>query len=169
MVSTERIGYSPLQIILHWSIAVLVVFQLLFGESMGAVMRAAARHVTPSAADQRMASLHYWVGIAVLLLAAGRLAVRMVQGAPRTAGLSPLAVRAAQAAHALFYLLLILVPVTGLLGYYLGDPWGDLHTLGKPAFIILIAIHASAAVFHQFWVKDGTLSRMLVPRRRMEM
>ena len=110
-----------------------------------------------------MASLHYWVGIAVLVLAGVRLAVRLVQGAPPTVGLSPLAVRAAHVAHSLFYLLLILVPVTGLLGYYFGDPWGDLHTLGKPAFIMLIAVHASAALFHQFWVKDGTLRRMFVP------
>ncbi len=163
MVSTERIGYSPVQIILHWTIAALVIFQLIFGESMGAVMRAARRHTIPSPSDQTLASLHYWVGIAVLVLVGVRLAVRLVQGAPPTVGLSPLAERAAQVAHSLFYLLLILVPVTGLLGYYFGNPWGDLHTLGKPAFIILIAIHASAALFHQFWVKDGTLRRMLVP------
>ena len=152
-----------MQIILHWTIATLVIFQLIFGESMGAVMRAATRNTTPSPADQQLASLHYWVGIAVLVLVGVRLAVRLVQGVPRTVGLSQLAVRAAQVAHSLFYLLLILVPVTGLLGYYFGDPWGDLHTWGKPAFIILIAIHAGAALFHQLWVKDSTLRRMFVP------
>jgi cytochrome b561 len=52
--------------------------------------------------------------------------------------------------------------VTGLLGYYLGDPWGELHTLGKPVFIVLIAVHAAAALFHQFWIRDNTLRRMLV-------
>jgi cytochrome b561 len=35
----------------------------------------------------------------------------------------------------------------------------------KPAFIILIAIHALAALYHQFWLKDGTLKRMLAPGR----
>ena len=164
MASTERLGYSQAQIALHWTIAALVIFQLLFGESMGAVRRAAYRHVAASPTDQLMASLHYWFGIAILVLAVVRLAVRLVKGAPPSVGLSPLAVRAAELAHSLFYLLLVLVPVTGLLGYYFGDPWGDLHTLGKPAFIVLIAIHASAALFHQFWIKDGTMRRMLVPR-----
>ncbi len=164
MVSTERTGYSPVQIFLHWAIAALVLFQLIFGESMGAVVEAADRNTTASPDDQRLASLHYWFGLAILVLVAVRLAVRLAQGAPDTVGVAPLARRAAQLAHWLFYLLLILVPVTGLLGYYFGDPWGDLHTWGKPAFIVLIAIHASAALFHQFWVKDGTLRRMLVPR-----
>lgn len=164
MVSTERIGYSPVQIVLHWTIAALVVFQLIFGESMGAVVRAAHRNTTASPGDQQLASLHYWFGIAILALAGARLVVRLLEGAPPPVGLSPLMARAAKLTHSLFYVLLILVPVTGLLGYYFGDPWGDLHTWGKPAFIILIAMHASAALFHQFWVKDGTLRRMLVPR-----
>ncbi len=32
----------------------------------------------------------------------------------------------------LFYVLLVLVPITGLLDHYFGDPWGELHTWGKP-------------------------------------
>ena len=164
MDSTERTGYSTVQILLHWTIAALVIFQLIFGESMGAVADAMRDNITASPTDQQLASLHYWFGIAILALVAIRIGVRLYRGAPPSNGMSPLAERAAQLAHTLFYLLLIVVPVTGLLGYYLGDPWGDLHTWGKPAFIVLIAIHASAALFHQFWIKDGTLRRMLVPR-----
>ncbi len=162
MTSPKPIGYSTLQIALHWTIAALVAFQLIFGESMTAVVDALSENETPSPTDQQLASLHYWFGLAVLFLVAVRLALRLVRGAPPSVGVSSLAAKSADLAHALFYLLLIAVPITGLLGYYVGDPWGDLHTWGKPAFIILIAIHATAALFHQFWVKDGTLRRMLV-------
>ena len=34
MTTHEKLGYSSIQIALHWSIAALVLFQLIFGESM---------------------------------------------------------------------------------------------------------------------------------------
>jgi cytochrome b561 len=40
---------------------------------------------------------------------------------------------------------------------------GDIHALAKPVFIVLISIHAAAALFHQLWLRDGTLKRMLLP------
>ncbi len=64
----------------------------------------------------------------------------------------------------MFYALLVVVPVTGLLGYYYGDPYGELHTYAKPVFIGLIALHVAASLYHQFWRKDGLLMRMLTPR-----
>jgi cytochrome b561 len=73
--------------------------------------------------------------------------------------------KAAALSHAAFYALLVAAPILGVLAYYLGKPFGDLHELCKPALIILIGAHAAAALFHQFWLKDGTLRRMLVPGR----
>ncbi len=39
----------------------------------------------------------------------------------------------------------------------------DLHELAKPAFVFLIAVHVVAALWHQFWLKDGLLVRMKRP------
>ncbi len=66
--------------------------------------------------------------------------------------------------HWLFYALLIAVPVTGLLGYYYGDPYGELHSFAKPLFIGLIALHVAASLYHQFWRTDGLLMRMIRPQ-----
>jgi len=71
---------------------------------------------------------------------------------------------AAKLSHLAFYVVLVLMPVTGLLAFYVGDPYGDIHELGKPLLIALIALHAFAALYHQFWLKDGTLRRIVVPR-----
>jgi cytochrome b561 len=159
-------GYSALQISLHWLIAALVLFQLLFGESMTTVIDAAEEGTAPSGSDQFFANWHYWVGIAILVLVAVRVVVRLRQGAPPAVSGSPGWMEiTAKISHWLFYALLVAVPVTGLLAIYVSDSFGDIHTLGKPAFIILIAVHAAAALFHQFWIKDGTLRRMLVPAR----
>lgn len=166
MSRTTQPGYSALQILLHWVIAALVLFQLVFGESMSMVSRAARRGETAAASDITLASAHYWVGIAILVLVALRLVVRLTQGAPAPASdAGSLMARAATAGHILFYVLLVAVPVTGLLAVYVSNEFGEIHELGKPAFIILIVVHAAAALFHQFWLKDGTLRRMFVPAR----
>lgn len=164
-VTARREGYRLSQVVLHWSIAALVIFQLVFGESMAEVVEAAEEGGTAPPLDQSLASAHYWVGIAVLALVALRLALRIRLGVPGATGETPLLALAATTVHAVFYVLLVLVPVTGLLAYYVGDPWGDVHEIGKPVFIVLILLHTAGALFHQFWLRDGTLRRMLVPRR----
>lgn len=164
MAKTSKTGYSGLQIGLHWIIAALVLFQLIFGESMTAVVDAVDEGGTASSSDQLVGTAHYWVGLAILVLVAIRLAVRIRQGAPAHApGRAPFTVLAATAMHWGFYGLLFAVPVFGLLAYYFGGSFGDIHALAKPVFIVLIGLHAAAALFNQFVLRDGTLKRMLVP------
>ena len=55
------------------------------------------------------------------------------------------------------------MPVTGPLGYFYGDRYGEWHTYGRPVFIGLIALHVAALLYHQFWRKDGLLMRMVRP------
>lgn len=165
-MTETRAGYSSYQIALHWIIAALVLFQLFFGESMTTVQDAAEEGTALSPTDQTLGSAHYWVGLAILALLLIRLVVRVSSGAPEPAGSGPSWMEvAARVSHGLFYLLLLATPIVGLLAFYVGDPWGDIHSLNKPVFIVLIAIHALAALFHQFWLRDGTLKRILVPAR----
>jgi cytochrome b561 len=164
MADRRRPGYSGIQISLHWIIAALVLFQLLFGESMTQVRDAAETGAPSSATDQTLATAHYWVGISILVLIVVRLAVRLINGAPQPLG-QTMTVWAAKIVHAVFYILLFAVPATGLLTVYVSDTFGDIHSLGKPIFICLIAAHALGALYHQFWHRDGTLKRIVVPER----
>ena len=154
-------SYTLAQIALHWSIAALVIWQLVFGESMQALEHPEGA----SATDTFLANSHLVVGFAVLALVAVRIVLRLVNGAPPPEESSRAAAILARAAHAAFYLLLVAVPVTGILAFYFGLPTGELHELGKPAFIVLIALHVAATAWHQFVRHDGTLRRMLVPAR----
>lgn len=162
MADRVRTGYSGAQISLHWIIAALVIFQLIFGEDMSKAIKATERGVDLSPSQVLWADVHYYVGIAILVLILLRLTARFTWGAP------PLLQQgwmrsAARTSHAAFYVLLLAAPGLGLLAYYLGNPFGGMHSLCKPLLIALIGIHAAAALFHQFWIKDGTLLRMLVP------
>jgi cytochrome b561 len=157
-------GYTVTQISLHWLIAALVLFQLLFGESMEAAVDAAEEGEAVSGSDLWLSGAHYWVGISILCLVALRLALRLTSKTPNVRP-TTLMDWAATTLHWLFYALLFLVPVSGLLALYVNDEIGDIHKLAKPVFIVLIAMHAAAALYHQFVVKDGALRRMLVPGR----
>ena len=162
-MSAARQGYSGLQILLHWLIAALVLFQLIFGESMAEVKDALEQGLVPDPAEQTMADAHYWVGIAILVLVALRLIVRVTQGAPAPIGAGP-QILIAKVIHAIFYLLLVAVPVTGLLAVYVNEEIGEVHEIGKPLFIAFIVLHALGALFHHFKLKDETLRRMFVPK-----
>ena len=163
MSQTTSPGYSLAQITLHWLIAALVLFQLVFGESMVAVVDAAEEGGTASPGDILLSGWHYWVGIAILGLVVVRLGLRLTTGAsqPRPTSLIEWA---ASSLHWLFYALLFMVPISGLMTLYVNPEIGDIHSLAKPVFIVLILAHAGAALYHQFVVKDGTLRRMLVPK-----
>ena len=166
MAAATSPGFSRLQIVLHWLIAALVVFQLVFAEAMEEMVEAAEEGERLSAGDAFLGSAHYWFGIAILALVALRIVLRLRTGAPAQArGAGSASQLAAKAVHLLFYVLLVAVPILGLLAYYFGDPWGEVHQLAKPAFILLIAVHAGAALYHQFVLRDGTLRRMLVAER----
>lgn len=158
-------GYTATQIALHWLIAALVIFQVVFGESMVDAMKAAKDGTELSAGTAFLADAHLYVGIAVLLLTVVRFVVRLGNGAPPPpASASAIQARIADVLHWLFYAMLFAAPVSGLVAWYLIPDIGNLHALFKPAFVILVALHAAAALWHHFVARDTVLRRMLVPK-----
>jgi cytochrome b561 len=154
-------GFSKTQIALHWVVGILIILQLVFGESMTDVYRAFRRS---GAADLTTAAwAHIIFGVVILILALWRLSLRLTRGAPAApAGENKVLELAGMASHWVLYALMIMVPITGLAAWY-GDiaTAGELHELAKPAFIILISLHVAAALYHQYGLKDGLLKRMM--------
>lgn len=157
-------GYSGIQILLHWVIGLLIVFQLIFGEDMGQAWNTFEKGGVPVMGT--MVWAHILVGIAVLLLALWRLTLRLTRGAPPAPkGESAAATLAAHITHWTFYALMILFPVTGLLAWYGGyEAMAEVHQFFKPVLIVLILLHLVAALWHQFWLKDNLLARMKGPQ-----
>ena len=160
----ETASYTLSQILLHWAIAALVLWQLVFGESLPKVEHMTASGETVGATDAFLASSHLWAGFAILGLVIIRLALRLRRGAVPAEG-TPLAALAARIMHDLFYVLLFLMPITGIGAYFFDLPTGEIHELGKPVLIVLIAGHVAAALWHLVLKRDGTMRRMLVPVR----
>lgn len=156
-------GYSTAQIRLHWVIAALIVGQLIFGEDMGAAWDAVEEGAIPQMG--LMVWGHILAGIAVLGLVVWRLGLRFGRGAPPPPETgSNLAHMAAHLGHWALYALMVALPVTGLMAWYGGiEAAAEIHTIMKPVTIILIAVHIAAALWHQFYLKDGLLLRMKQP------
>jgi cytochrome b561 len=181
--------YGAIAIVLHWTIAVLILTQIGLGWYMN--------HVLPdhSPAQDRIETLHISIGLTTLLLIAVRIVVRLVRPPPPLPSEHPAWLRLlAGASHLLFYLLMLALPLSGwALVSVRGEPfhfWGlgwpslpglgfltgpehrpqrhslqDLHT-DYLVWIALanLALHVAGALKHQF---DGhpVLWRMLPGRR----
>lgn len=159
-------GYSPTQIGLHWVIAALVLFQILFGDWIKDLGRALNRGTTPDTATLVLGNLHVWVGIAILGLTLWRLALRVTRGTPAPAGGNAITLGLMKATHGLFYVLLLVMPLTGLVAWFLGvHDAGEVHEAMKPVFVLLIVLHVLAVVWHRIVLKDDTMARMLRPGR----
>lgn len=160
-----RTGYSGLQIGLHWLIVAMVAVQLLIGESMTEMIEAAEEGEVASPEDVLWGNVHLWLGIAILVIMLVRLFLRLAQGAPQHAGdASPLTKLAAAALHGTLYVVLLAAPISGLVAYYRLADTGEVHGESRPILIVLVLLHALAAISNQFVRKDGTLSRMLRPQ-----
>ena len=154
-------GYSLVQIILHWTIAALVVFQLAVNEGVQDAFK--DRSDGKQTDDEIESALHIVVGLTIFTLAVVRLAVRMWRGAPEGHSTNPWIVNfAGHAAHLLLYGFLFAMPLTGAIAWFTGlELSAELHELGRLILIPLILLHALGALAEHFVFRTDSLKRML--------
>ncbi|MDX1593731.1 MAG: cytochrome b [Gammaproteobacteria bacterium] len=175
-----KTGYGWFSILLHWAVALLVFG--LFG--LGLWMVDLGYY---DAWYQRAPWWHKGLGVTMLALVLVRLAWRRANPVPRPmAGHAAWEVRLSRAVHRLFYLLLLLLALTGyLMVTAAGDglevfDWfvipatlsdvdgqedlaGDLHRWLAWTTVGLAGLHAAGALKHHLLDRDATLKRMLRP------
>jgi cytochrome b561 len=161
--------------ILHWSMAALILAMLLIGAGM--VSTATARYPA-------LLAWHRPIGLAILVLALIRIAVRLThRPPPLPADLPPLQAAAAKGSHALLYALMVAMPLIGWgmqsAGGYPITVWKGVtlfpilphnivvygwlrfaHGLLAYAFFLLILAHVGAAFFHGLVRRDGVFESM---------
>ncbi|NIZ08565.1 cytochrome b [Pseudooceanicola sp. HF7] len=151
--------YSKPQIYLHWAIALLVLFQLIFDMGMG---RAFHQMMEGTATGPGLAIVHIVVGVTVLVLMIARLGLRLTRGAPPLPQEEPGPLKAlAGIVHWVFYALLVLIPLSGLAAWF-GQvaPAAGAHEVLTTLLWAVIALHVAGALYQQFVLKTGLLRRM---------
>lgn len=162
MSATTPASYSIPQKAIHWLMALLIFFNLIFSDNIEAWDHAMDEgKVTPDIIAG--ANIHAYVGIAILALAVLRLALRFAQGAPAApAEEPPLFQLAAKLAHGGLYLLFFLMPISGMMKYYADiDLAGFLHAGPmKLVLWVLVVGHIAAIPVHHFFWKTNVAMRM---------
>jgi cytochrome b561 len=155
-------GYSRVQILLHWVVAALIIFQIVGHEPMADAWGVVETGGTPVMSV--MVWGHINAGIAVLLLVLWRIGLRLSRGAP-LAPAGPAPIRwAGKITHLALYGLMVLVPLSGMAAWFGGvAAAAEAHEVMKNLILILVLLHVGAALYHQFLVKDGLMDRMRKP------
>jgi cytochrome b561 len=167
--------FTPLQRTLHWVMAVCILAMLFIGVGMASTV--APKYLT-------LVAIHKPLGIAILILALIRLAVRLRYGAPPLPVDLPEPMKlAAHLSHYALYALMIALPLIGWAMLSAGDypvilwpsVWlpqvlplsPSLHTALWNAhfylaflFFALILMHVAAALFHALIRRDGVFDAM---------
>lgn len=176
MSESGNTTFSKLTVLLHWATVLLFIgvycsmeFRDIFDKG--------------TAGRELMKSSHYWFGLTILFLLLLRLVARFSQHTPAITPPQPKwQHRLAIGVHLALYALMLLMPILGWLLMsaegkelsYLGlslpalmapnELWAerfeDLHELGAKAGYALIAVHALAALFHHYVLRDNTVKRM---------
>lgn len=179
--SPER--YGAVSQALHWLTAILVVAAWLLGTFDDVLPKGPARDAGLFA--------HMTFGLAMLALLAVRLPWRLVDRppTPEPATAAIWAQRVAHFTHWMLYALLAGVVATGIVLQFargrplpliglaeIASPWPSdrafarsvkgVHELFANALLVLAVLHATAALFHHWILRDRTLVRMLPRLRR---
>lgn len=158
-------GYSSLQIGLHWAVVVLVSFQYVAHRGIEAAWNALRRDQVPAADAAALTNLHIGTGILVLLLATARISLRLTRGAPPPPADEPWLLQLlSEVVHVAIYALLILLPLSGLVAWFLAVPAASsIHGLLTNALLLAIVLHVAGALFQHFIRRSDVLMRMLRP------
>jgi cytochrome b561 len=152
--------YRPLQIALHWGIALLILALFVFEDEMGRALRTALNGGTVS--YSLGLGFHVFGGLTVLALVIWRLVLRRVVGVPPVPQNDPpMQKLAAHAVHLVLYAVMVLLPMAGAAAWFGGvAAAGEAHEVLGTVLQVVIAAHVLAALWHQFWLKDGLINRM---------
>ena len=169
--------YSKIAILFHWAIAILIGANILL---------ATLSEDLPRAVRAAYMSPHKAIGISILLLSVGRILWRLGHRPPSLPDkVEGLQAKVGHTVHILFYVLMIVMPLTGWLmigangraapvdffglftvdmaiGKYamVADIAHESHEFLATPFIVLIGLHVLGALKHQFMDRLPFLQRM---------
>jgi len=170
-------GYGAVAKFMHWGIVILIIVQYFLAE--------ASEELPDGSGKLDMITRHKSLGMLLLLLALARIGWKLAnRGLPPPVPMPNAQRIAAAAGHGLLYLLLLAQPISGWMmssaaGYPvslfglvefpalvgenhdLHESLEEVHEVLFTVLAVVAVLHAVAALYHHFFVKDDTLRRML--------
>ncbi len=158
-MATEK-TYSKTQIILHWTIVLLVLIQYVANDSISALWR---DRMTGAIANTPVPDIHVAFGIAIFVLMIWRIWLVFTNAAPALPANEPRALQIlARSVQGLIYLSLFALPLSGSAAWFFGiQPAILVHEIVKLVLLLLIFVHVVGALYQHFWLKSDVLMKML--------
>jgi cytochrome b561 len=175
MLKNKSDQYGMITILLHWVMALLFVGMFIAGFVMTNIPKSAMR--------SSLYDLHKATGLLLFILLVIRISWRFINIQPKLPqGMSSWMKLAAICTVITLYLLMFMMPVSGFfvsvtgghsVSFYnlfaiapftentvLSNVFSNLHELAAYTLILVLIMHVSGAMFHQFKLKDNILKRM---------
>jgi len=178
MIEIKNQKYDSVSAILHWIVAFAVIGLIAAGKLVD---------VFPKSYEPLLVENHKAIGVLVFGLVLFRLAWRLTHKVPPLpADTSFVQKLAAHASHWTLYALMVLLPVSGITWqllrgrgldfwfFVIKSPFADdraaarlystAHRFLGDVILVLVIAHVAAALYHQFFKRDGLIERIL-PRQ----
>jgi cytochrome b561 len=174
---STRLRYGAVAQVFHWATAVLVVAAFIYGPG-------GSEQQVYSLAKDFDRQLHETLGIGVFAITLIRLAWRAFDTAPDDPPMPPWMRLSSNAVRAVLYTLLLALPLTAISGAWLeghpltllgnvrigpllaeahvaGSSIASIHTWLGDTILWVAGVHATAALYHHFVLRDIVLRSML--------
>ena len=173
MVKPKK-NYSPASKMMHWLAALVIIGLLIVGMVMEEMANGPDKF--------ELMGLHKSFGVVALILLALRIPLRLINPVLPLPGTPAADVLKAKAIKALLYILMFVMPVSGILMSQAGghpvamfglelpsllaeneelhEIFEAVHGIASKVLIAAILLHVAAALFHHFIKRDDTLKRM---------
>lgn len=177
MLKNTENSYGLITKVLHWIVGLLIISMVIVGFTMTSM--------APSPEKFELYKMHKAFGVITLFLVIIRILWRITNTYVQVAaGVSTTLRWAAKVIHLLLYILMLIMPISGVLmsrlsGYPISvfeiftipaasekNPefakfFHDIHEYAALGLVILITIHILAAFYHHFIRRDNTLTRII--------
>jgi len=175
--ATAPMHYDRMLVVLHWVLALGLIFQLGLGVWMEEIPK------DPPGTRALWFNLHKSIGICLGFLILWRLGWRITHSVPAPpTGVSTFQKTLGILNHRLLYVCMLVLPISGFMGSSfspypvkffgvalpkLWEPspegkeiFSEVHEWTADVLMALLALHIAAALWHQFVKRDGLLARM---------
>ena len=177
-----RTQYHPISILFHWLVVLLLIAAFVTIELKGQFPKGSeARDLTKT--------IHGFIGQIIFIVMAMRLFARLWFGVPEPKNPSQTLAMLSKVIQWLFYALILIAPIFGILYFqyagkeiiFFGFTWPqfvtpdpvmkklveNIHEFLGNSLYVLIGIHALAALWHHYFLKNDVLTRILPKIKRI--
>jgi cytochrome b561 len=158
----SKTGYSKLQVLLHWTIAVMVIIQFIAHENIVMLVDALSVGDEAELMVIILGRSHIILGLAIFSLMIVRVVARFRLNVPDAPEQENAILKfLSKLTHFALYAVLLIMPISGSVAWFFGvEKAAQGHAVGKIILLVFTFLHIGGAVYQHFILKTDVVRRM---------